>query len=1373
MFRLSKNKASSKSAADTRFEFRFSHFKALQVPKGWEKLFVSVVSVESGKAIAKSSKVLVRNGSCQWSDCFSEFVLFPGDNSSKEIDECLLKLIVAMGSSRSSILGEATVNLASYVSSNAESPLSLKLSKCNHGTVLHVTVQCLTPRTKTRDRESSETDSHSKAMNENKHDVAIKSNGSDCSYVHSVGSSSLEDLESTLSPGEVETRATSFSESVSNCSYTSAEGSTGRGNISPKSNDGQIQAGRHDSNSSRKSASNNDYHANNSSPSNHSAFSSLSVQECSTPSSKMTNLSNNRPEGAEDTSEELRAQAKMWEMNARKLMGDLDMLRREFSDQSKKLAGLEMDLSTANVDRDSLKKEVEDLKLLLEDPILRHTALEGSISQGDIPDIEKALKDELKFQRESNADLSLQLKRSQEANAELVSLLQELEETLQQRKVETDNLSSLPSRFSEMERSFQLSIEENKSLTNQLEQLEKSKKNLLIKVQELEQSLEDKIHDTAHQKSPNDKTLSDVEMEYESKLSAKEEEILCLKAKLSESLPESNYSETVSRHIEEADLMREIELLKEKVQELEMDCNELTEENLELLFKLKEAKKNPKDGGLKDRSFASFESENNLFRIFPSENMLQGKHTKNISVDDNVPTKEVEALKLDPEVRISDLNMEVINKTSEIANLEATLSSKEKEIGVLQKHLTELEGKVNDLERENFQLQEQMEIFTKESDTDSKFLYHLQNDSATLNKNIESHVSASETLTRKSLELEGKHKLELHISEIEQENEQLLRQISVLEAHLGDLTNEKESYLSELESSKSQAARLREEMLKMKSEMDYSKEDSKQREQYCSLLGVRLQESERRFADICGKVVILEKKFSSIQEDIASKEKHLALELDGFIDENRKHMEQGQSLLNQMQTEKMVEIQSLEKEIENLSMKLAATYDEKELIASKALLEVSTLRTDKAKLESAFEEVQSKLSLSKTEVNGMHTEYEQKLKDLTTELLDLKMEKQMLMNEHEKLLKVVEDSKSRELKLKSTINALELKLTVTQYERQKFMDESGNLKLQLQQTSQFENEIVALRNELNSANSEKKRLETSLSLASEVCKDLEAEKASFEIKISTLEKVVSELEDCKRTRSSLEERLMQLESDLKVREETRCVQESELSQVKRINRQHQQTLQLLEQEKVELQKKVQAIEEELKLLKEQKRNQASKLNRKVLPVHEDMKTAKNSAVKNTTPYRSTRKKPSTLKNERENMKDQLDLRYSSKNQSEVEVETEHGILDESIDAVEIDPVSTIQSLDSSLAEATETNNIHEDQLTRSQGHANGSIKSMGEGELVTKEKFERTKSMLEAELSDIQERYFHMSLKYAEVEAEREELVMKLKEVRNKKGWFS
>lgn len=45
-------------------------------------------------------------------------------------------------------------------------------------------------------------------------------------------------------------------------------------------------------------------------------------------------------------------------------------------------------------------------------------------------------------------------------------------------------------------------------------------------------------------------------------------------------------------------------------------------------------------------------------------------------------------------------------------------------------------------------------------------------------------------------------------------------------------------------------------------------------------------------------------------------------------------------------------------------------------------------------------------------------------------------------------------------------------------------------------------------------------------------------------------------------------------------------------------------------------------------------------------------------------------------------------------------------------------------------------------------------------------------SSLEAELREIQEQYSHMSLKYAEVEAEREELVMKLKTVNRRSSWF-
>lgn len=71
------------------------------------------------------------------------------------------------------------------------------------------------------------------------------------------------------------------------------------------------------------------------------------------------------------------------------------------------------------------------------------------------------------------------------------------------------------------------------------------------------------------------------------------------------------------------------------------------------------------------------------------------------------------------------------------------------------------------------------------------------------------------------------------------------------------------------------------------------------------------------------------------------------------------------------------------------------------------------------------------------------------------------------------------------------------------------------------------------------------------------------------------------------------------------------------------------------------------------------------------------------------------------------------------------------------------------------------------------GHAHAARKSTAEDEIGAKESNGRTKSSLEAELIDIRERYLHMSLKYAEVEVQREELVMKLKAGKSMKSWFS
>ncbi|KAH9295197.1 hypothetical protein KI387_038785, partial [Taxus chinensis] len=128
--------------------------QATQVPQpGWEKLFVSIIPVETGKATAKTTKVSVRNGSCKWSDPIYETTRLLQDMKTRKFDEKLYKLAVSTGSSRYGFLGEADINLADYAESGKPSTVSLPLQSCNFGTILHVTVQLLTAKTGFREFE--------------------------------------------------------------------------------------------------------------------------------------------------------------------------------------------------------------------------------------------------------------------------------------------------------------------------------------------------------------------------------------------------------------------------------------------------------------------------------------------------------------------------------------------------------------------------------------------------------------------------------------------------------------------------------------------------------------------------------------------------------------------------------------------------------------------------------------------------------------------------------------------------------------------------------------------------------------------------------------------------------------------------------------------------------------------------------------------------------------------------------------------------------------------------------------------------------------------------------------------------------------------
>ncbi|CAK9157704.1 unnamed protein product [Ilex paraguariensis] len=1560
MFKLQRqNNKSSKSGE--RIDFKFSNFQALQVPKGWDKLFVSIISVETGKTIAKSNKALVRNGNCQWTETLSESIWLSHDDSPKELEEYLFKLVITMGSARSGILGEATVNMAQYMNSKASAPVSLPLKKCNYGTTLQVNVFTLLmdagaielsltvanhppPTTLllmhlgsgcAQDEGSKDSVPHMDDQNVDNHDLCNKSNGSDNSLARSGGSPSSQDLGSTSHPGKLGSRETSYSAFGSDHSFNSADSSIRRDNILLKKDlNGDIynMHGRKEAASSGNIFPDGDYFVNDNSTSNHSSFNSrvvgsgddLQNQETEfgqssshvIATSSLTNAgsSKNLLEAAEDTIEELCSEAKMWERNARKLMLDLDILRKEFTDQSKKYANLEMELSAAYMEHEGLKKEVEQAKLMLEETMMKQKAPKDSVYQSEgLICIEKELANEIKYQQESYANMALQLKSSQESNIELVSVLQELEDTIEKQKVEIENLSELQRRFNDMEKSIQENSEENRNLVVQLQQLQESEKTLQVNVQLLEQSLNEKNNELEKERNSYRQTLLDTEKEYKCKLSVKEEEIASIQTKLLESCERKHSEEAVSTQKIDVDPVQSIETLKEKVEELERDCSELTDENLKLLFKLKELNNNcgPRCASFNSSSelpakyFATSDSEVSKFesQIYHLEEELKKKvveeeqaskllpelckqlemalhHIKkpwhNVSYDVNdvckscidyflnesktdsiaskgwaeystncfselnklleariaqceevlkrgaIEIKEKNITAAEAQTKLEDyilkfqelettkrgLGEEMAEKISMVEKLETDLLSKEQENDFIRQCQRELEAQVSALQKENDKLEDNIETVLRESKITSKCLDALRNDLVVLSSSVDSHVSANNILESKLSELEcQKHELELNVLKLQEENKQLSECISGLETQLRYMSDEREYSRSELENSQANVSRLQDEIGRLAIDLETQKGDLKQKLQHvqsqlsesewegktlkmeneklqasseslieeykvlkdsngelrrqkvelqghCKQLEVELKESQESLSDYSERIEAFEKNLTSLLEDFSLKEKALTSELDGLLQENKEHKEKHvlqESLLNQMCLEKTSEVEILQRKVEHLAKQISAAHDERERVASEVVHELSGLRADKAKLESALQEAQSKVESAELELDTFRTDSEFQVQSLMAEIAASKQ----LMADHAKILKLLAKYRSCEETLKTAVNDLELKLTVSEYERQQLIKETFSLKAQLQKIAPLQDEVSALKSKLNDFKFEKEKLEASLHSISKDCEELEAEKILFVDKILNLQKDMSEFEDCKYKKVVLEEKLRQMEGDLEAKEAL-YAQEAEL------RNEHQLKIQLLEEEKEEYLRRAQVLEEDLKLMEEKRQDRNESFSKR------------NGIQKSNNQQFDSRKR--TAAKTSQSRKLLTDRQNSQRSQCQTEGGNEHEFYDGSPHA-EVDHMAKIQLLENELAEATEANNKFKTQLQRlsSEGrniHTAALRKSMAEGEVVAKERYERTKSSLETELKDIRERYFEMSLKYAEVEAQREDLVMKLKSASNGKRWF-
>lgn len=514
-----------------------------------------------------------------------------------------------------------------------------------------------------------------------------------------------------------------------------SEDSLSRESFSPQSNlTGGLNnvIGRQDSTGSQSSASYGSYHVYDSSTSNHSPYHLGKIPQTQkedrgqilhsigTSPLQNSDSSNNFLEPEEVKTEELRAEAGMWERNARKLMVDIELIRKEYEDQTKRHTDLVLELSSSQTECAHLKQEIKHLK---EEAAKKQNDHENMKLQALGKDsIQNELEDEIRFLRESNGNLALQLNKTQDSNLELVSVLQEMEETIEKQKVEIDNLSTLKSKcaYTEYESNSEHQyIAEVKSSIEQVSAEKMIKRTCHSDPRSCIEHVKADIHTELNSESLNpfvgqipDTRKYEISSEQDILAQDFKEQSRCKSTvKVGMNLETELSIAHISQELrlpdhdnrDNLDLINEIESLKEKIQELERDCNELTDENLELLCKLKESK-----------NFLSNDSQEDTF------NGTSSSEERNIEsqlwqLREDIKKKEIHRQEVD-----SDLQSRFNVIESKCSNLELQLQGSEDKVCYLENELHKKCAQIEQQECKIAALKQKL-LVQREVETESKY----------------------------------------------------------------------------------------------------------------------------------------------------------------------------------------------------------------------------------------------------------------------------------------------------------------------------------------------------------------------------------------------------------------------------------------------------------------------------------------------------------------------------------------------------------------------------------------------------------------------------------------------------------------------------
>eukprot|EP00250_Pteridium_aquilinum_P007181 c16957_g1_i3 orf=172-4059(+) len=950
--------ASRRKTEGTKFDFRLQ-FQASRVPvSGWDKLVVSLLSIETGRITAKTYKGIVRNGSCQWPDPVVEFTKLFQNASTGECNDKLYKLFVQMGSLRVGILGEATINLADYVTAESPETVSLPLRNCSAGTVLHVKIQCLTPKSGLRELEgqrsgSLDQDCRASVSEDNSSNSDISENLTSCS----VGASANQNLAalSYLPTLQGQYRQGGDSSSVlqrdgspsvvashhrSDVGYHSYDDSASNGMVKdfPSADVSLFGLEHHFSRRPNSATSRDSCNSRESSKASHTkyqtGFSNLpNLQNLQT---ELANTNLGLPakengawiaaglpqklEAAEATIQDLQDETLVWERRARKLSVEVETFRQQLAFELKNVSELRVEMLATEAERDSLKSQVEQLKVVKVVP--RMWGGMDNYSRWEMEDSRKMIKglqEEVIYEKEVNANLQVQLCKMQDSNVDLLTALTELEETLVASNKVVDKVTEANKKLEE--ELFQARCTEPQTTSKPAEDCELK----LWQQEEVEW----------HQRLRASEAIL---AEKEQKIKCMESQVGAVELKSAQQLKEKD------EHIKE--LMSRLEVSEcRTITSWSVLDKEFKDENMERIFKFIRANRDPDSKvepftKLEGRAEQHLVSEAGYLQT-PSGNQptetqgstavfqlqieeLEGKTKRLENLVQALEREKGESLE-----KIDKQDVQLRTFVAEITNLHEDSKTHLDTRTKLEERIAEIGAEVDKLaldvaDREasmkNLELL-LLEASTEQSRQTQRFEEVLE-EMETLNMALDSLSSAKKTLEDETSELLViKQELEARISDLEELNKGLSERVSSLETQLTNMFKDQEQ-LSILQSHRT--------LLEQE---------------------LNLATSECRTAQ--DKFAALEVKMMRQQQESDNEEKILRIEIESLL-VCKKSLEQraneAEEALIAEQEEKAASVNLSQTKLEQLS----SVVNEKENLALQATAKVAELHAEKLALESSL-----------------------------------------------------------------------------------------------------------------------------------------------------------------------------------------------------------------------------------------------------------------------------------------------------------------------------------------------------------------------------------------------------------------------------------